>query len=213
MKTVSFFANTKDDLHCYQASLRMILKFFLPKKNFTFQKLNETTGQKKGMWTWPMRGVLALRGMGFQIIDIEEFDYKQVAKDAKKYLVEVYGEETAREQIKHSDIPSVQKDAQEFSEKVTVDYRLPTFKDIQNLLDEGYLITCLINSKALNKKNGYVGHYVVVFKCDSRNIFFHDPGLPPLKNRRVSRELFEKAWAYPDEKAKNILAFRYGGGN
>lgn len=209
MKIVPFFANTKDDLHCYQASLRMILKFFLPEKNFTFKKLDELTGQKKGMWTWPMRGVLGMQQIGFKFVDIEEFDYQRVAQDAKKYLVEVYGEETAEKQIKHSDIFSVERDAQEFCEKIKIDYRLPTFKDIQDLLDKGYLITCLVNSKTLSKKKGYVGHCVVVFKCDSRNVFLHDPGLPPLKNRKVSRMLFEKAWGYPNEKAKNILAFRY----
>jgi len=155
-----------------------------------------------------MQGILSLQRMGFQIVNIEEFDYQRVAKDAEEYLVEVYGEKVAKEQVLHSDIPSVQETAREFVQKIRVDYRLPAFEDIQKLLDEGYLIGCLVNSKALNRKKGYIGHFVVVYKCTSETIFFHDPGLPPRKNRRASRRLFEQAWAYPDKRAKSLHAFK-----
>lgn len=208
MKTVPFYANTNDDLHCYQAALRMVLKNFLPKKNFTYQQLEKMTGQKKGFWTWAMRGVLALKGLGFDIIDIESFDYRAVAKDAKKYLLDVYGEEAGREQILHSDIPEVEKDANEYVQKIPVDRRLPDVSDIQKLVSDGYLVVCLVNSKILNSEKGYVGHFVVIFDCTDTEVLLHDPGLPPRKNRSVLHKAFMESWAYPDEKAKNILAFR-----
>jgi len=37
----------------------------------------------------------------------------------------------------------------------------------------------------------------------------HDPGLPPRPNRKVERDLFNQAWAYPESNSKNLTAFRY----
>ncbi|OGG12012.1 hypothetical protein A2Z00_03170 [Candidatus Gottesmanbacteria bacterium RBG_13_45_10] len=208
MKKVPFYPNKKDDLHCYQATLRMILKYFLPERTFTFADLDDMTGFQKGYWTWPMRGALSLRALGFQVRDIEEFDYHRIATDPERYLIEYYGEQAGKEQIRFSDIPKCKRDAREFVKQIPIEYRIPDYTDIQDLLTQGYLIKCLVNSKILNRKKGYVGHFVVVFRCTDHSIYFHDPGIPPRKSRRVTKRVFEKAWGYPNERAKNIMAFK-----
>jgi uncharacterized protein YvpB len=58
-------------------------------------------------------------------------------------------------------------------------------------------------------KAGYSGHMIVVTGYDDDGIYIHDPGLPPMENKFVRFEEFEKAWAYPDRKARNIMAFKY----
>ncbi len=208
MKKVPFFANRKDDLHCYQAALKIVLKYFFSKKTFPFRQLEQMTGFKKGFWTWPMRGVLSMIDLGFTVRDIEDFDYAAVGRDAKTYLRTIYGEKAAEEQIAHSDIPKEERTATEFASRVAPELRIPEKKDIETLLNDGYLVLCLVNSKVLNGKRGYVGHIVVLFRVSSSSVWLHDPGLPPRPNRRVSRKVFERAWGFPDEKAKNIMAFR-----
>lgn len=207
-KHVPFFANRKDDLHCFQASLKIVLKYFLPTRTFSFRQLEWMTGFKKGLWTWPMRGVLSMMDLGFTVRDIEDFDYAEVGRDAKTYLCTIYGEKTAKEQIANSDIPREERAASEFASRALPELRIPEMKDIEILLNDGYLVLCLVNSKVLNGKRGYVGHSVVLFRVSSSSVWFHDPGLPPRPNRRVSRRIFERAWGYPNEKAKNIIAFR-----
>jgi uncharacterized protein YvpB len=69
-------------------------------------------------------------------------------------------------------------------------------------------VICLINSQKLNNKQGYVGHFVVVKGIEDDNLIIHDPGFPPIENRKISYVSFEKAWSAPDENAKNILAFK-----
>lgn len=155
-----------------------------------------------------MRGVLSMIDLGFIVHDIEQFDYAAVGKDAKEYLRTIYGHEAAREQITHSDIVKEERTAIEFAKRVKPEFRIPNKEDLAMLLDEGYLVLCLVNSKVLNRKQGYVGHIVVVFGVTSSSVVLHDPGLPPRSNRRVSWKVFERSWAYPDKKAKNILAFR-----
>lgn len=207
-KHVPFFANRKDDTHCYQAALKIVLKYFLPKKTFTLRQLEQMTGFKKGLWTWPMRGVLSMIDLGFTVRDIEDFDYAAVGRDAKTYLRTIYGEKAADEQIAHSDIPKEERTAAEFARRVVPELRVPDRKDIKSLLSDRYLILCLVNSKVLNGKRGYIGHFVVLYRASSFSVWLHDPGLPPRPNRRVSWKVFERAWGFPDEKAKNILAFR-----
>lgn len=207
-RSVPFYANTKDDTHCYQAALKMVLKYFLPDKSFTWKELDALTEKKTGMWTWPIKGILALSLMKFDVLDIEIFDYKQFIRDPKGYLKDEYGEEVANEQIRHSDVDEAAIDAKEAIRKITIQKRIPNFDDLQKLITDGWLLVCLVNSSKLNRKKGYVGHFVVIWKCTERMVFLHDSGLPPKKNRRVTRRVFEEAWADPNEKAKGIMAFR-----
>lgn len=44
---------------------------------------------------------------------------------------------------------------------------------------------------------------------DDKNLYVHDPGLPPFENRKVPNEIFLKAWAYPADSSKNLKAFKY----
>jgi hypothetical protein len=203
---VPFYSNTPDDTHCFQAGLKMMLKYFMPEKDFSWEELDKVTAKVEGLWTWPIAGILWLKKMGFDVVDIEIFDYQKFADEGEKCLFEFYGQEVGKEQVAHSDIAQERKLAKELSEAHMVQLRLPTIEDITDLLRDGYLIGCMLNSKALNGKVGYVGHSVVIKGVYENQLILHDPGLPPLENRKVDFTVFEKAWAYPDEKAKNILA-------
>lgn len=207
-KHVPFFANRKDDLHCFQASLKIILKYFLPKRTFSLRRLEQMTGFKKRFWTWPIKGMLALQDMGFEVLIVEVFDYKQFTQEPKGYLRREYGEKVADAQTLHSDVTQASIDAKEVIRKVVIQKRIPTFDDLHALLGDRWLLICLVNARTLNRKKGYVGHFVVVWKCTEKTVYLHDPGLPPRKNRRVTRRVFEEAWADPNEKAKGIMAFR-----
>jgi len=185
----------------------MVLKYFLPHENFTFKHLDAMTGHIKGLWTWPMRGAIAIRNLGLRVINIEPFDYQSFSSTPKEYLYAFAGRDVAEIQIQHSDIESEKQNAEEFMQKIELERRQPKYKDIIDLLSKKYLLICNINAKTLNRKRGYIGHFVLVFRATKYNVWLHDPGLPPRKKRRVTRRVFEESWAYPNEDAKNILAF------
>ena len=65
-----------------------------------------------------------------------------------------------------------------------------------------------VNAAVLNGEQGYVGHFVVVTGFTDRELILHDPGLPPQPERVVDFKTFEAAWAYPNQEAKDIYAFR-----
>lgn len=210
MLSVPFFANP-DDTHCYQAVIRMILKRFLPDRDFTWADLDRVTGKQEGRWTWPLYSMLQLKDMGFEIINMEYFDYHRFAREGSRYLLEMYGEEVGTAQIQHSNIPYEMKNAELFMRRFRFRPSVPDLNDLRELLRDGYLLVCNVNICALNGEDGYSGHFVLVYGVDESGIVFHDPGPPPGKSRKVPRDLFAGAWAYPTETEKNLMAFRYPG--
>lgn len=208
-RAVPFFANTKDNMHCYQASLRMVLAHFLPKRHFTWKKLEAMTGMKRGCWTWNTLSIMQLHEMDFSIIDMALFDAEAFIKKGKHYLIEVFGKEAGEAQARFSDLPTERRRMKEYLKLGIWQNKAPTLRDVRRLLCEGYLVICNLNSHALDGIEGYAGHSVLVFDIDDKHVTLHDPGLPPRRNRKVPRAVFSRAWAYPDKKARNLLALRY----
>ncbi len=205
---VPFFSNSPDDSHCFQAALKMVLKYFLPEKDFTWKELEQVTAKGDGLWTWPLAGMVWLSKNGFDVLDLEVFDYSRFMTEGESYLLEFYGREAGHEQIQHSDLEKERRLASELLKSNLLKQQLPTIDTMRTLLNSGSLLICLINSKKLNNANGYVGHFVVIKGYERDTLLMHDPGLPPLENRRVSIAIFKSAWAYPDKNAQNVIAIK-----
>lgn len=209
MKKIPFFSNLPDGTHCYQAALKMILTYFTDKE-WSFAELDKLSGKLEGKWTWPTSSLIWLLENGFEIKLIEEFSYEAFAGRGKDYLIEKCGLEVANAQEANSDLAREQLLARDFLNKGgSVDYRIPAWKDLEFLFKEGYLIICNINANKLYDYAGYSGHFVLPIEIDAEQIIINDPGLPPAPGLSVDRNIFEKAWAYPTESEKNILAIRF----
>ncbi len=198
-----FFGNTKDNLHCFQASMKMILKHFEPRKAYSWKALDNLSGQKKGKWTWPIDMVTNLHLMGYDVRLIDNFDGKKFIQRKEKYLYEIWTKDVADAQLLHSDIPHVIRSYKMLPKDVHYDIRDATMSDIRSHLKKGYLVETGVNSAALNKRKGYAGHSVVVYDIDKTYIYLHDSGLPPMPSRKVTHSLFKKAWT-----SQSILAIR-----
>lgn len=205
---VPFYANTRDNTHCFQAALRMVLKYFAPEREFTWEKLDTITAKVKGLWTWPTAGMLWLTQNGFDVKDVEVFNYEQFVEKGKQYLFEEFGQEIADAQATHSNLEQEQELSKQFLHSVGYENRIPTLFDIDHLLSDGYLLICNINSAALSNVKGYTGHFVVVYESDDTFLHIHNPGLPAQEGQKVEKRLFESSWAYPNDRAKNILAIK-----
>ena len=205
---VPFYSNTSDDTHCVQASLRMLLKYFEPEKDFTWEELETITAKVEGMSTWKSAMWIWLKEHDYDLHIIESFDARRFIAEGNAYLIDEFGEETATWQIKMSDIPQERRLYKELLEKVPLDNREPLVKDIKTYIDNGYLVCASINSRKLAHQDGYVGHSVVVTGYDDTTITLNNPGLPAAEGQVVSEEAFNAAWASPNVKAKEMFAVR-----
>ena len=109
MKAVPFYPNLPDDTHCNQAALRMMLKYFLPDREFSWEELEKMTAKMPGKATWPAQMLINLIDMGFDVVMVESFDAEAFVKDGGDYLKREFGAETAEWQIANSDIPQEQR--------------------------------------------------------------------------------------------------------
>lgn len=207
-KDIPFYANTPDETHCFQAVLRMVLGYFEPEKEYSFEELDKLTGKVEGLWTWPQQGLICFHERGYIVKEIDDYDAHAFLQEGEDYLLRFYGADAAKEMIAHSDIKHEQEVHKKYVRANIHEKRIPNFEDIQTLLNQDFLVCCLINSKALHKKPGHVGHFVLIYHCDEQTIHFHNPGLPPQPNQIISHDDFEAAWASPNEGARNIMAFK-----
>lgn len=208
LKKVPFYANTKDNTHCYQAALRSVLGYFLPSKKYTFRELDKFTAKRKGKWTWPTQALLNFKKMGFNVKRKSTFDYAKFSKQGGEYLIEKYGEEKGNAQIKNSDIKQEMRLAKKYVENFGNKIQLPKLSELKTLLKRGYLIGVNVNYYPLYNKKGYAGHFVVIFDIDDKYVYLHDSGLPPNSNAKIPRKNFIKAWEYPDKDSRNYQAFK-----
>ena len=210
MKTVPFYSFDEDDTHCFQSAFKMVLKYFLPKRHFSWKELEEMSAKIEGKSTWPQQMLIHMQHMGFEVISVGAFDGKAFIKEGNAYLRRAFGGETAEWQIQNSDIAQEQRLYRKYFKLPGIkdEVRIPTIAEMKTLLELGYLIISVVNSRKLKGKDGYIGHSIVIFDITDTNLHFHDPGPPPVENRQVTYNDFEAAWADPNEEAKNFIAIK-----
>jgi hypothetical protein len=203
---IPFFPNTGDGTHCWQAAMRMALAVLLPELAVTDDELDRISGKLSGKWTWPTQAMLWMIGQELEIKLIEEFDYRDFADRGERYILERYGDEVGQAQIANSDIPREQEIAQRFVDVAPLECRIPTVADIKREIACGAVVIVNVHAAALHGLPGYSGHFVVVCEVTGDAVTLHDPGLPPRPDFAVPVATFERAWAYPSERDKNLLA-------
>lgn len=150
-----------------------------------------------------------LAQLGFEVVDIGGgLDYKKFAKRGERYLKAIWLKEVFETQKKFSDIKNEQKLAGMLikEKRVKLKNRPATLRDIRKLFDNGYVLLCTINPYVLEHRKDYSGHTILVTDVKKHTIQFHDPGLPPTKNRKTSIKLFLRAMGYPTREAAGLIA-------
>jgi hypothetical protein len=192
--------------------MKMVYEYFKPEDIRSFDEWDTISAKVEGLWTWPMAALIWM-STDLEIVAIEVFDYERFAKQGDEYLREFLGTEVAKRWTEMSDTAQAQKFAQKFLHTIRIETRVPSVEDITTLLDQGYLVACAINSCILAGRKGYDGHLVVVKGYNDEHLIVHDPGLPARQDWGVTKTLFQKAWADPNEDVMNITAFRLKNGD
>lgn len=209
MKAPDFISNTPDDKHCVQASVGMVLKYFLPSQKFSMQDLEKFSGFVESKGAWEMEELLNYDKLGLKAKVIVNSSYEEFGKRGFKYLEEIMGHdvtEWAKENT--GDIELEMKRSRAVAKKGIHEFRIPQRNDVCNLLADGWLVMVDINARKLNSKPGFAGHRVLIYRTDDESVTMHDPGLPAYPARKISWQALEDAWADPNEDSKMLIAIR-----
>jgi hypothetical protein len=218
---VPFFGNINNK-SCAQCVYRMILTAIHPDKTWTMEQMDNLCGAVPGKYTWPYSPILGLTDMGLELVVYNTFDTERFIEMPEQYLIERYGPEGAKDQMEHSDIPAVLKQAKAF-----LDYdgkhKFTWVKDNHNpqiakdLLDQGYLLGLWVNARKLNDREGISGHFIVVHGYKNGVFIAHDPGgndedgspTDQFENRHIPEaELFVACCPKAPERTNIMIAIR-----
>ncbi len=207
---VPFYSNTPDNMRCVPAVFKMVLKYFQPDKEYSWKELDKLTEHKDDKGTWVFPALTKLKKQGFEIVKMGSFDLQKFYKQGEKYMREFHKPEVAEWYLTKSDVLDKREEIPEHLEAVKPQQKIPTEKDIVELLEKGHLVATDINARILNDKPGYSSHFVLIIGYDDRNFIIHDPGLPSYKSRIVPKEKFKKAWYHGGKSYASLTAFKYG---
>ena len=191
-----------------QACMQMILNYFYPKKKFSIKKLSELLRIKnKKMYCFPEMTVAVLSDLGINAKYYTTSDDIKWYKEGKKYLLENYPKQVAEDIWKMSNL----KISKPFFKKVLKEKRYIhkklSFEDIKKFFKKGYLISPVININVFEKRKGYSGHAILITDINKKFVTFHDPGLPPIPNSKISKQNFIRAWQSPGTDNTIIVVF------
>jgi hypothetical protein len=195
MFKIPFYKNTKDNLHCVQACLKSVLKYYFSDQTYSFKYLDKVTHHQKNKWTWDIAMMLFLVRLNFEVIYMADFDFYKFAVLGEKYLRNLWSHKVYETQKRFSDFKQEQKLAKLLikNKKVKLIKKYPNIKDLKLLYNKEYIILVSINPYRLEKEKGYASHLVIVTNLTKKTITFHDPGLPPHPNRKILIKTFSKA--------------------
>lgn len=193
MKVVPFFPNADDDLHCLQACVKSVLKYYFPKRNFTDERIDEKTGFSDG-WSWLPPTVVWLNELGLKVhlyLPATIFDYEVFSQKGTDYLKEKWKEDRFEREEKAGalkNISIIQKSTKEMVEKGFLKKERLGVKQLTDKLEKSKnlaigktVYTWLAGNYTLGNS-----HFVLVIKKYSTTMWrAHDPGLPPHENRKV----------------------------
>lgn len=202
---IPFYSNLKDDTHCYQACLKMVMKHLFPDKRFSFSKLDRITKKEKGKGTWPMAGAVAMRKMGLKVMVFSGLDHRKFSKDAQGFILKEYGKDAHSIISENGSLDIAMEDSQEMIRMGLYRFRKLSILEIEKFLSRGYMVILNISHRHIADHDEEFGHYVIMTGFDSKNIYVHDPGLPPREDIGIPKPRFRRAWKHRKGEHETII--------
>ncbi|MCD6476997.1 MAG: hypothetical protein J7K26_02425 [Candidatus Aenigmarchaeota archaeon] len=203
---IPIFPNSSDDIHCLQACMKMVLKYYFPEKDFSFEQINELMGLgKRKLWSTPVQAVVVLDDLGLNVKCYASFNFEEYVENPMQYIKNNYND--WKTILNYLDVDLDVRFLKEAINRNLVENKLLMFDDIIKFFKENAIIIVILNINKFENKEGYLGHAVVITDIGEDYVEFHDPGLPPIPNRRIDKEKFIKAWYDKDTDRSAIIIF------
>ncbi len=204
------------EIRCVQSAFRMVLHA-LTGKDPGQDAADEMTGYREGRGTWQFKMLLAFADHGLHAIDHENLDIETFVLNPERAIRKQVEDETAIQSIFdetdfETEIEAVKKCIA--SDRITFIETVPTIDDLRSELARGRLVMVNVNRSVLRGIEGHEGHILILEEINNidKTLVVHDPGPSPegSLNKRIDKDLFEKAWTSPSKHLANYISVRAG---
>lgn len=200
MKDVHYHHNPGNA--CALACYTMAAQYLLPNENITFEKLGKIADWHPGYVVWGFRAWKWMMDCGLFMINYDIIDYEAWAEDGISGFRKFHN----AEELEYYETNTF--DLEHESQLVPLMYDHPNFTYVRKQITFDDVIrehnlpgVCdvTLNMSVLYNLEGFVGHRVILLDITDSHVIFHDPNRDGSgKERKESRELFEKAFYDPD---------------
>lgn len=176
MKDVPYHDNPGNA--CALACYTMIAQYLLPQSGVTFERLAKIGNWREGYVVWEFPIWKWLMDQGVYITDYDVIDYEAWAKDGVSGLQNsIPAEEFNWYKENTYDLNEVTGHIQEIFAHPNFSYihKKPDWDDLIAEYKKPGICDLVLNSHALNRKEGFAAHRVVLIDITDTEVVFHDP--------------------------------------
>lgn len=184
--------NTKDGARCVQACFKMILKYFLPEKDFSWRELDKITYKIPKKGTWWFTAYPFLVKLGFEIQEFGASYYWQIYHRGVNYLYKIFSKKVTDFYLKESNIVDAIKFFPAASRVAVFHKKRATLKEVENFFDKGYLWIADVDFSGVFSKWYGPSHAIVITGYDKKHIYFNDPAKRGGENIPLRKHIFLK---------------------
>lgn len=181
---------------CAQAVIKSVLEARLPKKQLPFKELDKLTLHQEPEITLPTQIAYGLHQLGIPFEYYTKPNGLSLASSPASldYFRQHYGDELMSS-INMASLYRYIEGLQKSIGIIEVQSK-PSIEKLEEITKEGKIAICLVNWDIFNgKPNTFSGHYIIPTGFEKNDIIYHDSGPhEAAPNKRVSRDIFQKAW-------------------
>lgn len=197
MRQPKFNSNLEDNLHCLQACIKMVFDTLNITKSWV--EIDKMVSYEPQLYSWSVAGAKALADYIGEVKMYSVLNYLNFATKGKAYLKEAWPQGYYDNQKKHAspDFKREQALAKSFLKNGNVENHNLGLNEIVDFLNRNKFVIALCDPHVLNNEQSQnKSHFILLFKQDNNNFFYHDPGLPAVQNKAQNKLTFQKAFQH-----------------
>jgi len=180
---------------CALACYTMTAKYFFSES--TFEQISKISDWEPNYVVWPFKFWAWIMNRGIKITDYDLIDYEGWANKGVKALEKSLSKKEMSWLKKNSkDLDKIGKDIEAVLEHNNFAHKKskPKLNVLVGAVRSNKICEVVLDSRTLDKREGFSLHRVVVTGITDKEIVFHDPREIPHPNRKETVNHFKKSW-------------------
>ncbi len=193
---VPFFEDKREASCQGLACVKMILKYFYPKKGINENEILEKMNYKIGHWLYSTHISMGLDKFGLKVKYFFPDNIPRVSKDINNIKILTGKEASEISFEKEFDVDSYEESVDYVEKNSLFEKRNINIEELRRFLKKGCLVIVVVDRNLLKKTNDkYKGHFTLLIGFDKDGFVLNDPFIG--KGLHIKYEAFERIFNSP----------------